>query len=182
MGPFAAAMELSQITGIPVPDDSAGLSRWQALLLAASNIIRAYKGQTLSVVTNDSVVMAPSSSYALFLPEAPVTAVTSITIAGVVKDVNDYVFSRGGRLWHEDFTAWTDGATVVYTHGYAEGTYEFALLRQTVLEMCKRVILGSPETQVFGEVQGEAVPGWGPVLLSDTELERLTSLGTVAVG
>lgn len=98
---------------------------------AASEMVRGYLNQYVSLVTNDVILLTGSGTRALILPELPVVAINSVTVGGDALVVADYVESRG-VLWRRTSDAlddngvhitstWTAGYDVVinYTHGYA---------------------------------------------------------------
>src|SRR6266508_427193 len=135
MGPFATAAEFCEWTGLPVPSD---LARVQALLDSASAMIRGATGQTLSIVAGDTAILGPTGTFWLFLPQAPVTAITSITVDAVVLSPTKYVFTELGQVTRTDSQVWSDDATIVYDHGYAETTEEFKRIRTVCIEAVKR--------------------------------------------
>lgn len=123
LAPLAQATDLDakgvDTTNVPLVD---------AMLAAASSVIREAAGCTISEETSTVQVMAPEGRW-LTLP-GPVTAVTSVLMDGVA--FADWKFV-GGMLWHP--WGWSFGTyqrpfrrdicvpvevTVTYTHGYAE--------------------------------------------------------------
>jgi hypothetical protein len=179
MGPFATATELSEFTGMPMPDD---LARLQAQLEMASAMMRAYCHQTLSFVANDVVTRYPTVSTFLSLPENPVTAVSQVLVDGVAT-TEFYVIPRGIRSGSvaAPGAAWTRGATVTYSHGYTETTDTFALLRSMCIEMVDRAIR-SPEAPLSFEPSEETI-GWrSRLFLDEHQRMQLKNLGRVFVG
>lgn len=83
-------------------------------LKVASGVVRRFTRQAISLVTGDSVDLAPRPG-PLTLPQRPVVAVTSVAIDGAA--VTDWTL-RGSQL-HRGF-GWPHWATVVYDHGYAD--------------------------------------------------------------
>ena len=125
-GPFAAALELGEYVGYSI-DNAA---RAQVFLGAASAMIRSFCDQTLSAVVDDVITVYPSASTFLRLPERPVTAVFEVEVDGVVT-TDYYVVPRGLRSGSvaSPGSAWTKGATVTYSHGYAATTPEFVAIK-----------------------------------------------------
>lgn len=89
----------------------------------ASDTIRAYTGQTISLVTGDTVTLDAPCGWRLFLPQLPVTGVTSVTIAGTLLSAvtPDYywygdtgIVQLAGR-----WSTLPKSVVVVYSHGYA---------------------------------------------------------------
>ena len=62
-----------------------------------------------------------SASGELYLPERPVTAITSVTASGVLLAPTSYVWTGDGVLRHAWASQWGGEVTVVYTHGYPAG-------------------------------------------------------------
>jgi len=148
-GPFAIATELAEWTGLALPPD---LSRLQALLDSASAIIRGHCYQTLSIVTGDVFTAYPTVSSFLSLPERPVTAVATVTVNGVATTAY-YIVPRGIRsgTLQAPGAAWTSGATVTYTHGYAESSEAFKAIKAVCIEMVKRAYTGDESGQALSQ-------------------------------
>jgi hypothetical protein len=180
--PFAAATELCEWTGMPVPDD---LARIQALLDSASAAIRRFTGQTLSEVTSDIVTLEPVNGDTLILPQRPVTAITALTVLGIA--YTNYRFKSNGLI-HNGATPttsegafWSNGATVTYSHGYAETSDEFKDIKAICLEMADRA-LRSPEAPSSFEPSEETI-GWRTRLfLDEQQKSRLLNLGGIPIG
>ena len=88
---------------------------------AASDIVRQYLHQTVTLVTNDVVILNGTGTRALVLPELPVVAINTVTVgADPVLAVSEYRESRG-LLWRLNSAVWTREIEVVvnYTHGWA---------------------------------------------------------------
>jgi len=173
--PFATAAEFCELTGIGEPTD---LARLQSLLLKASSLMRAHTRQTLSQVVGDVVTRYPSASTFLSLPQRPVTAVSQVLVNGVAT-TDFYVVPRGIRSGTvaSPGSAWTSGATVTYTHGFAETDSEFGVLRMICIESAARAYApnasGSPE--VLGQIALES-GGYAPtVFLTQNERNTLSN-------
>jgi hypothetical protein len=179
MGPFATAAEFCRWTGIPEPPD---LGRIQALLQSASSIIRGEVGQTLSLVQDDTVILTANWSYSIFLPEAPVNSITSITEDAV--PFTNYVFSQAGQITRGDGFVWDTDATVVYSHGYAESSSEFDQLRSICIQMVKRAYTYDERGQAVaqGGVPMETVMFPTAVFLTEQERMAIPSSMVAAVG
>jgi hypothetical protein len=134
--PFATAAELSQLIGNTEPPD---LSRMQLFLDLASAEIRGYTDQTLSEVVGDVVTVYPRASTLLTLPQRPVTAVSSVLVGGVAT-TDYYIVPRGLRSGTvaSPGAAWMSGATVTYSHGYAETTEQYKQIKKICLEAASR--------------------------------------------
>jgi len=148
-GPFATATEVCEWSNLPVPSD---LSRLQSLAQSASSIIRAYCNQTLSQVTGDVITVYPTASSFLSLPERPVTAVSSVLVGGVAT-TDYYIVPRGLRSGtvSSPGSAWTSGATVTYTHGYAETSESFKAIKAVCIEMVKRAYTADESGQALSQ-------------------------------
>lgn len=95
---LVTAAELSAWVGTTIPTPQADL-----FIAAATALVQAETGQTLTQVLNDTVVLDGTASEWLALPQRPVTAVHSVTmqdanLAPVTLDTSQYSV-RGNRLW-----------------------------------------------------------------------------------
>lgn len=92
------------------------------LLDIASAAIRNYTGQTISAVTDDEITLDPPYGRRLFLPELPVTAVSSITVGGTLwtEGTDYYWYGDTGmvRLVNRWWGTTPSSVDVVYSHGY----------------------------------------------------------------
>jgi hypothetical protein len=189
MGPFATAEEYYEWIGQSKPSD---LARSQVLLDSASAMIRRFTDQTLSQVVNDVIIVQPEFDETtgrrnppprawgdiIYLPEAPVTAV-SIVVDAVA--FTAFGFTTEGTVYRTDTKAWTKPATITYTHGYAETSTEFNEIRTICMEMVDRA-LRSPEAPLSFEPSEETI-GWRTRLFLD-EQQRISLPwpGAVSVG
>ncbi len=92
---------------------------------AASEMVRSYLHQTVSLVVNDIVTLTGTGTRALLLPESPVVAVNSVTVDTdpVLVAVTDYRYAYG-VLWRVSpgsTAPWTLGTSIVvnYDHGWS---------------------------------------------------------------
>lgn len=105
-------------------------------LRRASDRFRGAVEHPVSFVPDDTVVLDGNGSDTLMLPAAPVTAVTSVTVAGIL--VTDYSVSprlgmlRRRYLWPYDF----GNVSVVYSHGYTDipGDIQDAVIEQAEMQ------------------------------------------------
>lgn len=189
MGPFATATELYEHIGEILPSD---LARPQAFLNEASSLIRNTAGQMLSAVANETVILEASVTDTLYLPEGPVTAVSSVTENGTVLASGLYKITGWNSLRRLSSTStstlfsgqsWVYGATVVYSHGYLESDAGFGELRTLAIEVAARALQGpGGQPEMFGQVMPTTV-GFSPsVFLTENEVSRLMSLVPVPVG
>lgn len=138
---LATTADLTALLGETVDETSATLA-----LELATGAVQAAAGQRLVEVTDDTIDLMGTTGSWLDLPQRPVTAVTSVTLAGTaVTDFTRY----GGRLyrtdgWAEqtDCTSWAwpglryqepTPVQVVYSHGYPVGDPGLGLARQATL-------------------------------------------------
>src|SRR6266542_3488359 len=177
---FATAAELETFTGGLITD----APRATALLGYASAWIRKYTGQTLSLVPGDTVIFGESPASVLYLPQRPVTAVTSILVDGVA--TTSFVWKRWGtvyRLPADTDWVFSDHVQVIYDHGYATTTDEYQAVKAVCLNAASRLwtINKAPQFDQFGNPTEAA--GFGPeMFLSLAERDLLMDLGNVAVG
>jgi hypothetical protein len=95
---LVTAAELSAWVGVTIPTPQADL-----FIAAATALVQAETGQTLTQVLNDTITLDGTSSEWLALPQRPVTAVHSVTmqdanLSPIVLDTSQYSV-RGNRLW-----------------------------------------------------------------------------------
>ena len=185
--PFVSAEDFVQFMGMAVPDD---LARLQSHIDAASAMIRRYCDQELSQVTDDVVTLAGVERPTLILPQRPVTAITSVAESGVTLAASEYTFTRSGLLRRANGVNWSKGATVTYSHGYAEGSDEYKAIAAICMAVAARAFtlnkinaagsVGSSEA--YGELLVES-RGYAPeVFLSKGEEQTLADFGKVWVG
>jgi hypothetical protein len=187
--PFATAQELGQFIGLTPPAD---LSRMQAFLEAASAEIRGHLGQTVSQVAADVVTLGPTSKRTLYLPERPVTAITTVLVSGVA--VTAYSFTEDGNIVHGLTPAaysqesWPFGATVTYDHGYAETSDEYKRIKTVCLEVAANAYTLNSQgaSEMLGGPDGaNAVEsaGWAPaIFLTPSQRRDLTQFDPIGVG
>ncbi len=120
---FASVSELADVLRVDIdPEDAAA----NQALRDATNFIRAYTGQTLTLVEDDEVELDGLNRSGLLLPQVPVVGVNSVTTRDAVGtetvlDVVSYRVDRAGILWRMDGAAWCWGHANVlidYDHGY----------------------------------------------------------------
>mgnify|MGYP003519697123 CR=1 FL=1 len=182
--PFASASDLAEYINVGLPDD---LSRMQALLRAASAVIRGYTGQVLSPVVNEQITVQPMYSLTtgqmlplpraygelIFLPQRPVTAISGITISGVA--FTSFSFTSAGILYRTDGNAWTNAAVVTYSHGWAETTDEYQTIKNICIEAAARAYTMNERSasEVLGSTVLESA-GYSPeVFLTEGEKMQL---------
>lgn len=97
------------------------------LLARASRTVRAYTGQYIEEVTDETITVNADLYGNLRLPQIPVTDVSSLTVAGTELDPADYQWEVHGHITQPSFNSWeingaiavwTGQATAIYTHGY----------------------------------------------------------------
>lgn len=185
--PFGTATELSQLLGLNEPTD---LARFQQHLAAASALVRRFTGQELSNVTDDVVTLPAIDRTTLILPERPVVSIASVVANSVtLSPTTDYWFDAKPGLLHSgtrivEGTFWSYGATVTYTHGYAEFSPEYEAIKAIVLEVASRTITlneRSASEALGGTIMETA--GYAPeTFLTRGEMWELSDFGKVGVG
>ncbi len=131
MASFATSADLA--TRLKKSFSNAEKDQADQFLAGASAWIRAVTGQTISEVVDDVWITDAPTSCVLWLPQRPVSAVTSVLVDG--DPVTDWDL-RGSRLRRPE--AWSDGSSIpeveiVYTHGYPEGSDELDLAKDACL-------------------------------------------------
>lgn len=129
MTALATVEDVEAVIGRDIASDD--IPRVSRLLELCSGVVRRECGQTISHVAGDELTIAGTYEPELWLPQRPVTALTSVTIDGVTLPPSSYQWSRQGRLYRTSYDreildwrtwgAWgsSDSAVVViYDHGY----------------------------------------------------------------
>lgn len=183
--PFATAAELSQLIGLTEPAD---LSRMQLFIELASAEIRSYTDQTLSEVASEVIIFEPTWSQTLYLPERPVTAVTLVTVNAVTTTdwrlVDERKIIRGSDPTVLTSLDWSDGATVTYTHGYAETTEAYKMIKKICLEAASNAytLNQGGASEALGSTVVETA-GYAPaIFLTPSQRMDLDWFKPVAVG
>ena len=115
---FATTDDLGNVLGREIDSEDASAL---AALDAATAVVQAYTGQTLTAVSNDELTLDGNGTRVLVLPQLPVTSVDSIEVDGEALDAAEYQWSADGYLrrvgsnWPTDLRS----VVVVYDHGYA---------------------------------------------------------------
>lgn len=117
MAMFATVDELADYLQVDFePEDRVRAHR---LLETASGIIQRAARQVFEQVLNDSVILTPTGTDLLMLPELPVTDVHSVTVQGTAMDAGQYLWTASGLLYASTLNAvWSKQTTVVYDHGF----------------------------------------------------------------
>jgi hypothetical protein len=116
--------DVAALLGRDLDDAEVGMAL--RLLELASDGVRSHTGQVFDFVADDTVTIEPDLEGHLWLPQRPVTAVTSVTVMGTTLGPTAYGWARDGLLAHSYWSGnaqvpWTlYPATVVYSHGYTE--------------------------------------------------------------
>lgn len=187
---FCTISDLENLLHLSIPTEK--IPSAEAAIAAATQAIKNYTCQTISQVVDDAITLDGNGKTRLFLPELPVTGITSVTVDGSsLVDGTDYKLGMYGVLYRLGGYVWTAGIAnieVVYSHGYAS-------IPDDIVNVCARAAarayqaglraeelggvavqsLGLGDYQVaFGaENHGEGyagVSGVRPLLLSEKDL------------
>lgn len=116
--PFASSADLEDRLGVTL---TAGEhERAHRLLLLATGLIQDESGQTVTLVTGETLTLPGVWSARLRLPERPVVSVTSVRLDGVLLVEGDDWYLDGDELVRS--TGWGGPQAeveVVYTHGHS---------------------------------------------------------------
>jgi hypothetical protein len=120
---FCTVSDIEKFLQVSIP--AANLASANRAIAEATAAIQNYCRQLIEVVANDTITVDCHGGARLFLPELPVTTLTSVTENALllVKDT-DYKLGENGilhRLW-QPWGYGTDGiqmVKIVYSHGYA---------------------------------------------------------------
>jgi hypothetical protein len=127
----------------------------------ASTVIQNYCNQKIEQISADAILLDGAGSAKLFLPELPVTTITSVKVDGVLLASTDYALAENGVLWR-NFGVWAIGARnveVTYTHGYA-------VIPADIKGVCYRSAARLYQAQLKATHQG-LVPGLQAVSVGD---------------
>lgn len=117
----------------------------------ATEMIRGYTRQVLSVDAGDIVLLDGRGLYLMRLPERPVTALATVKVAGVTLVSTEYQWTEMGFL-ERVRGVWPKGRAnieVTYTHGYTTIPED---IRGVTLELASDLFGG-----VVGQVAGETL-------------------------
>lgn len=157
---LAAATDLP--TWLGYTDVTTVSDRTQLALEVATGWVQGYTGQRLVAVANEAAkIRNRRQVQELFLPERPVTSVTSVTVEGVVYSAatdwtlygDSLLTSSGKGRW----SFWPEFMTVTYSHGYASAPQD---IRGVVLSAAARIV-GNPGGNTSWTVGGVSYAGGG---------------------
>jgi hypothetical protein len=138
---LATPEELADLPGMAGLDEATA----EALLGIATAVVQALTGQRIVTVEGDSLDILGTTESSLWLPQGPVTAVTSVELDG--EPVADWK-RFGVRLWRS--CGWAPCAyepstvTVVYSHGYGPNDQGIQLAKSAALMLAAGAAKGSP--------------------------------------
>lgn len=109
------------------------------LLETATGLVQAEVKQRLVTVAGEAIELLGTTEAWLWLPERPVTSVTSVKLDGTDLTAGTDYKRFGARLWREDgWSTYVDAPStieVTYSHGYAAGAQKLQVARGIVLAM-----------------------------------------------
>jgi hypothetical protein len=134
--------------------DDMDLYKATMLVECATAVVQeAAGGQRIVEVLGDTVELLGTVGAALFLPQLPVTAITSVTLDGeaVAQGTTSGTWRRPGTSWLWRDLGWAavagepSSVVVVYDHGFAAGDQRLQLARSATLGLLRGV---------FGNAEG----------------------------
>lgn len=135
MAEFCTVADLEEFLGVAVPAER--VAQAEAAIRGASAAIQNYTKQTIELVDDDEVTLdVLPGMRRLFLPQLPVIAVATVTEDGTALDLTDHYLWSGGGVLYREVRPWTQGTAkvaVVYSHGYAPGSYP-----DEIWDVCRR--------------------------------------------
>jgi hypothetical protein len=150
MGALASLVDVEMVTGQTTAE--ADEARVTYLLDAASDVVRAYVGQTFELVVDDVVELYPADAV-LRLPQLPVTDIGGITIDGVTIAADAYRWSHYGIVVPSTTSVfgawpWSTGTPLVvtYSHGFATPPPWLAAI---VATMVAAAVVSTPDSLVY---------------------------------
>lgn len=182
MAAFATIPELQAFMGEDF--DAARADLAELALDLATGAIRNFTGQHIELVIDDTVTLDGTGRSVLFLPETPVTEVTSITVAGTalayVSGNYEFTWTPAGMVGRRGVSWGTEpqSIVVVYSHGYATIPDD---VRSVCLSVAARGMsnpLGLRSESVGSYSYSVAVPATGVptgLSLNDAEQDMLRS-------
>lgn len=134
----------------------------QRAVTAATEAIRNYCHQYIERVEDDTWTFdVRPARWNLFLPELPVTEVSSVVEDDETLDADEYELGLYGQLWRVG-RRWAEGiqiVTVTYTHGYAT-------IPDDIVDVCTRAAARAYQAGLRSE-DSEGVPGVASKSLGD---------------
>lgn len=127
MAALASIDDYQDLTGqVVAAEDEVRITR--LLGFASEAVLAGAHGQTIEQSTTTDLICRPYEGV-VYLPQRPVTAVTSVSVGGVTVDPSGYRFTSGGNRRHAKLirrvtggdSCWADclEVTVTYVHGWA---------------------------------------------------------------
>jgi len=117
---FCTVTDIEHFLQIPIP--AAKVDAANRAIGEATAAIQNYCHQVLEAVAGETIILDCAGGTRLFLPELPVTALTSVIEDGDLLVVDDdYKLGQHGIL-HRIDTTWTVGIQIIeitYSHGFA---------------------------------------------------------------
>ena len=116
MGRLVQAEDLATQLGLVI--DTSEEVRAEQVIAQAEAVVEAYAGQSLSSIT-ETVVFDGYGTDTIYLPAGLVTAVSAVSVGGVVLAATGYSWTPEGRLKRTG-SVWPKNTaiSVTYTHGF----------------------------------------------------------------
>ena len=187
---FCTVTDIEHFLQIPIP--AAKVDAANRAIGEATAAIQNYCHQVLEAVAGETIILDCAGGTRLFLPELPVTALTSVIEDGDLLVVDDdYKLGQHGIL-HRIDTTWTVGIQIIeiiYSHGYAvipddivsiatraaSRAYQAGLRAEEMsgISGVTALCLGDYSVSFGGEGAGEGVLGASaaPLLLKSEKLQ-----------
>lgn len=154
--PLANSADVQAILGRTPPE----LAQTDRLLELASGIARAHMGQMITRVVDDEVTIVPDADGVLWLPQRPITEVTSVALGATEYATTTYrwgpdggIYSLWGNPWQMlsiNGPGYQPELSVVYTHGFETIPDDIvATVAQMVADVHQRTWRSTPESGVL---------------------------------
>lgn len=156
MAAFATSGDLAAF----LEDDGLNLASAELILTAVSDEIRDALGWSVTQETGVVAMLDGPGDEELLLPTLHLTAVTSVVENGVTLTAADYLVYRRGalaRVANGEAILWTSkrqGVTVIFTHGYPDGSVP-GVFKTVTLETAGRLVSnpgGTLKSRTVGRV------------------------------
>jgi len=173
---FCTVLDLEQFLQVSI-SSAAAIGSADRAILEASVAIQNYCRQQIEKVEDDEIILDSAGGIRLFLPELPVTEVSSVVEDDeVLVDGEDYQLGQYGVLHRVD-QDWAKGiqiVTVTYTHGYAS-------IPDDVVAVCTRAASRAYQAGLKA-TETEGVPGVTAMGLGDYSVSFGAEAGRSAGG
>lgn len=146
---FCAVSDLENLLQLDISVEK--IPSAEAAIKAATETIRNYTNQEISLSENDVIVLDGNGRTRIFLPELPVASISDVKVDGEsLVDGEDYKLGQYGVLYRLGGSVWSDGVQnieITYTHGYDP-------VPDDIVSICARAAARAYQAGLRAEDQG----------------------------